>query len=77
MAKKRAKYRPDGKGKWDGENLTQMRDVAFGRDMNVFLHRVERKQESRDDQFTQDQAQLKRDRKAAKIRKLLAQQEEK
>lgn len=66
---KRKKYKPDGSGKLMGATLTHMREVAFGKKTDLEIFRTcKRAIEMRNDQQMLDDAQAKRDRKAAKRR---------
>lgn len=66
---KRKKYQAKGNGKLMGATLTHMREVAFGKKTDLEIFRTcKRAIEMRNDQQMLDDAQAKRDRKAAKRR---------
>jgi len=73
-------YVPDtegnGTGKWAGKTLSGMRELAFGNDAEVALHQQAVRSDSmRNDQQLLDDAAAKRQRKADKVKALLAKQQ--
>lgn len=56
------------KGKFNDPTLTHMREVAFGKDMTMAIHRtMDRSERMRDDSGMLAAAEAKRQRKAAKL----------
>lgn len=65
MSKRRNRRLSVG-GKFNGPALTHMREIAFGHEATLQLHRMERHQEKRDDAALLKAAEEKRARKAAR-----------